>query len=428
MTYTSGTDLYRLLVESATDYAIFALDPTGHVVSWNPGAQRFKGYTAAEIIGRHFSIFYPPEDLARGKPAAELEIAARVGRLEDEGWRVRKDGTRFWANVVITALREADGTLVGFAKVTRDLTERRAAELKAIADAHHLAAEETLRLVAEARTREMSGLLDQLQRQATELECRRAEADAANRAKTDFLAAMSHELRTPLNAIAGYVELLILGLRGPMSADQTADLTRIQRSQQYLSSIVSDILDYSSLESGRIRYALRPVGVVTLFRDVSAVIAPQMKAKDIVFEPEACPTEIVALADPTKLQRILLNLLSNAAKFTPAGGRVRMRCARRGDRVLIDVADTGVGIAPDRQTLIFEPFVQLGRSFGNPGEGTGLGLAISRDLARGMGGDVTVASDGVHGSVFTVSLAAATGDATTDDRSPPAPPGRPSAP
>src|SRR3954466_13495855 len=155
-----------MLVETVADYAIFALDPNGYVVSWNPGAQRFKGYTAPEIIGKHFSVFYPPEDLAVNKPQIELEIAAEVGRLEDEGWRVRKDGTQFWANVIITALRGADGELVGFAKVTRDLTQRRAAELQAVEDARRIAAEEALRRAAEMRSTELADLLDRTQRQA----------------------------------------------------------------------------------------------------------------------------------------------------------------------------------------------------------------------------------------------------------------------
>jgi PAS domain S-box-containing protein len=402
------SELYRLLVESVRDYAIFALDPNGYIVSWNPGAQRFKGYNASEIIGKHFSVFYPPEDVAARKPQIELEIAEEVGRLEDEGWRVRKDGTRFWANVVITVLRNRDGELVGFAKVTRDLTQRRASELQAIEDARRLASEEALRRAAELRTTELAELLGRSEQQAEEIEHQRQEADAANRTKTDFLAAMSHELRTPLNAISGYVQLLLLGLRGPVTDEQKADLERIQRSQQHLLSLINDILNFSRLEAGAVTYDIEPVRLSTVVDAATAMITPQASAKNIEFAVEPCPPSLAALADGSKLEQVLLNLLSNAVKFTQPGGRVSLRCEAAGDLVLAHVEDSGPGIPADRLDEIFEPFVQLNRTFGNPREGTGLGLAISRDLARGMQGDLTVVSRVGKGSKFTVSLRRAT--------------------
>ena len=406
------TELYRLLVESVKDYAIFALDPNGYVVSWNPGAQRFKGYSASEIIGKHFSVFYPPEDLAARKPQIELEIAAEVGRLEDEGWRVRKDGTQFWANVVITALRGADGELVGFAKVTRDLTQRRETELKAVEDARRIASEEALRRAAEMRSAELADLLDRTRRQAEEIERRRNEADVANRTKAEFLAAMSHELRTPLNAIAGYVQLLMLGVRGPLTAEQSGDLARIQRSQQHLLSLINDILNFSRLEAGAVTYEIGPVPLSSVLDTASAMIAPQAAAKQITFTLEPCPPTVRALADASKLEQILLNLVSNAVKFTQPGGHVSVRCDVADHHVLISVRDDGPGIPADRITDIFEPFVQLDRTLGNPREGVGLGLAISRDLARGMQGDLAVESTMGKGSAFTVSLRRA--NAATD--------------
>ena len=409
------TELYRLLVESVKDYAIFALDPNGYVVSWNPGAQRFKGYTAPEIIGKHFSVFYPPEDLAVNKPQIELEIATEVGRLEDEGWRVRKDGTQFWANVIITALRGADGELVGFAKVTRDLTQRRAAELQAVGDARRIASEEALRRAAEMRSTELADLLDRTRRQADEIERRRNEADVANRTKTEFLAAMSHELRTPLNAIAGYVQLLLLGVRGPLTDEQSGDLTRIQRSQQHLLSLINDILNFSRLEAGAVTYDLGPVPLGTVLDAAAGMIGPQATAKRITFTLEPCPPTVRALADASKLEQILLNLVSNAVKFTQPGGHVSIRCVVADQHVLTCVQDNGPGIPADRLTDIFEPFVQLDRTLGNPREGVGLGLAISRDLARGMQGDLTVESTLGKGSTFTVSLKRVT--AATDAKS-----------
>jgi PAS domain S-box-containing protein len=361
--------LYRLLVSSVKDYAIFAMDPTGHVMSWNAGAERIKGYRPDEIIGRHFSVFYPPEDIASGKTRWELEIAAREGRVEDEGWRLRKDGTRFWANVVITALRDENGQLVGFAKVTRDLTERRAAAERAIEDA---------RLVAEA--------------------------DAANRAKTEFLTTMSHELRTPLNAIAGYADLLALGIGGVLSEEQKAYVDRMRRSQQHLLGIITDLLDFGRIEAGEVAYEIEPVLLITVIDDVGAMIEPQAAERRVTIDRHACRPEVIALADRDRVRQIILNLLSNAVKFTPAGGRITVACEAAADRVALSVRDTGIGIAADKLESVFEPFVQLGRSLTTSHEGTGLGLSIGRDLARAMGGELAVESTLGEGSMFTLTL------------------------
>jgi PAS domain S-box-containing protein len=377
-----GEGLYRLLVESVQDYAIFALDSAGYIISWNIGAERLKGYTVDEILGKHFSIFYPPEDLARGKPPWELEVAAREGRLEDEGWRLRKDGTRFWANVIITALRGEEGELVGFAKVTRDLTERRAAHERALADTRRL-----------------------------------AEAEAANRAKADFLAAMSHELRTPLNAVGGYAELMELGVGGPVTDRQREYLARIRGSQQHLLGIINDLLNYSRIEAGQVAYDLAPVRVHDVVEVVLAMVAPQAVAKGLQLERGPCPEGMSAWADRTKAEQITLNLLSNAVKFTPAGGRVVVACGASDERVFISVRDTGPGIPPDKLDAIFEPFVQLGRSLKSAHEGTGLGLAISRDLARAMGGDVTVESALGAGAIFTLLLPQPESSPTPEPRS-----------
>lgn len=368
---TEGIGLYRLLVESVRDYAIFALDPEGNIMSWNKGAQRLKGYAPHEIIGRHFSAFYPPADIAAGKPAWELEEAIRDGRVEDEDWRLRKDGTRFWANVVITALRKRSGELVGFAKVTRDLTERRAAQQRALLDA---------RLIAEA--------------------------EAASRTKSEFLASMSHELRTPINATLGYAELLDAEIGGPLTEQQRSYMTRIRSSQQHLLRIVTDLLDYSRLDAGSTRYDLEQVSLNDVIDTVLAMVEPQAMAKEVEIQRDPCEETLVALADRTRAQQIALNLLANAVKYTPSGGRVAVRCARAGDKVALVVADTGPGVEPDQQSAIFEPFVQVGRTLTSGHEGTGLGLSISRVLARAMGGDVTIDSVPGEGATFTLTLPA----------------------
>jgi PAS domain S-box-containing protein len=365
----TSEERFRLIVQGAKDYGIFMLDRKGIVVSWNDGAQRIKGYRADEIIGRHFSTFYPAEDVAAGKPAWELKVAAGEGRVEDEGWRVRKDGTLFWANVIITAMRNDAGELIGFAKLTRDLTERRAAQERAVADARRL-----------------------------------AEEQASNKSKSDFLAAMSHELRTPLNAIGGYAELIEMGVGGPISEQQREYLERIRGSQQHLLALINDLLNYSRIESGQISYERERVELHDSVERVMGMVLPQAAAKRIALVHGPCPDKVVATADRLKVEQIVLNVLSNAVKFTPEGGRITLACRATDDAALIVIRDTGPGIPADQRNAIFEPFVQLGRSLTSAHEGTGLGLAISRDLARAMDGDVAVESTLGEGSTFTLRL------------------------
>ncbi len=395
---------FRLLVQGVRDYAIFMLDPNGYVATWNEGASRIKGYTADEIIGQHMSVFYPSVDVSSGKVRRELEVASRDGSFEEEGERIRKDGTTFWANVLITALRDESGRLIGFAKVTRDLTERRAAQLKEIDDARRIASEEAARRTAEDRAHELHALAARLREQAGELESRRVEAENANKAKSTFLAAMSHELRTPLNAIGGYTELLEMGISGPVTALQVEQLERIRVSQQHLLRVISDILNFSRVEAAQLDYDIGPVPMSEMTEPVSQMMEPQARKKGITFVCPSCDASVVALVDRAKLQQILLNLLSNAFKFTPAGGTVTLECSRRGEDVVAVVHDTGLGIPPGKLDEIFEPFVQISRTLTSSHEGTGLGLAISRELARAMSGDVMVESAMGTGSTFTVRV------------------------
>ena len=418
---TDAANLYQLLVESVTDYAIFVLDSGGIIRSWNPGAERLKGYTESEIVGKHFSIFYTEEDANAGKPARELEVATQSGRVEDEGWRVRKDGTCFWANVIITALRDEHGTLLGFAKITRDLTARRNAEEQARAlVAERAAREEAQRhaerlaqlseelqqqaLELEAQTEEAQSLTEELEQTNEKLQQQAAEAEAANRAKTEFLAVMSHELRTPLNAIAGYAELLSMGLRGPVTPEQLEDLERIARSERTLLSLINDILNYARLEAGQVEYAREHVPVHTLVDDLETLVSPQLRAKRLRFNFGGCEPDLAVEADPDKVRQILVNLLSNAIKFTPGEGSVKIECEADPRSVRVLVRDTGTGIPREKLQAIFEPFVQLDRSLTNVQEGSGLGLAISRDLARAMGGDLCAESAPGLGSTLVLTL------------------------
>jgi PAS domain S-box-containing protein len=235
-------------------------------------------------------------------------------------------------------------------------------------------------------------------------EAERAEAEAANRSKAEFLAAMSHELRTPLNAIAGYTDLMEMGLHGPITEGQARALERIGRSQRYLLALINDILNYAKLDAGQVRFEPSAVPLRTAMAGVEELVAYQIQAKGLVYEGLLCDTDPAVHADPEKLRQILVNLLTNAAKFTEPGGRIWVECREAEGLVAVEVHDTGIGIPREKQATIFDPFVQVGRRLDRPGEGVGLGLAISRDLAHAMGGDLTVESEPGRGSVFTLTL------------------------
>ena len=255
--------------------------------------------------------------------------------------------------------------------------------------------------------REVERLLIESERARREAEEARAEADAANRAKGEFLAVMSHELRTPLNAIGGYAELMEMGVRGPINEQQRADLHRIQQSQKHLLGLINQVLNYTRVETGAVHYVIDDVPVLEAVTAAEALVAPQVRAKRLKFLLADCDRDVHARADREKLQQILLNLLANAIKFTDAGGELRISCKATDGVVTISVADNGIGIATEKLAAVFEPFVQVDQRFARPHEGVGLGLAISRDLARGMGGDLTADSALGAGSIFTLTLPAA---------------------
>ncbi len=362
---------FRLLIEGVRDYAIFMLDPQGHVQSWNLGAETIKGYKADEIIGKHFSIFYPDEDLQRDKPGFELKVAAEVGRFEDEGWRIRKDGTRFWANVVITALRDKDGTLRGFGKVTRDLTERKKAE------------EQRLQLARE--------------------QVARSEAESASRAKDEFLAIISHELRTPLNAILGWGRML----RNSRLNEEnfTRGLDTIERNAKLQAQLIDDLLDVSRIISGKLRLTVMPIELPPIIEAAVDSIRPAADAKRIRLQVLLDSHAGLISGDPDRLQQVVWNLLSNAVKFTGKEGRIQVRLQRINSHVEITVSDNGRGISPEFLPYVFDRFRQADSSITRMHGGLGLGLAIVRHLVELHGGTVQAQSPGEGlGATFTVQL------------------------
>jgi signal transduction histidine kinase len=267
----------------------------------------------------------------------------------------------------------------------------------------------------EATNDELSVANEALMQANNELARARADADAANQAKLDFLKVMSHDLRTPLNAINGYVELLETGIRGPVTTAQTEDLRRIRRASAHLMGLIGNVLNFAKVDAAQLDYQIEPVAVDRLLVDAAAIIEPVARAKGIMFERAPASVSLTLISDRDKVMQILVNLLTNAIKFTAAGGRVRLACeSAPGDRLVrFAVEDTGQGIAPDQLERIFEPFVQIRRKLYGTDEGAGLGLAISRNLARALGGDLTVISAPARGSTFTVILPSDRADVAT---------------
>jgi len=249
-----------------------------------------------------------------------------------------------------------------------------------------------------------NNMAEEIERSQAALEMQTAEAQSANNAKSEFLTIMSHELRTPLNAIGGYADLMEMGIRGPITAEQRRDLERIKLSQQHLLGLISGVLDLSRIESGRVAYHPVPVALHAFLASVDALVGPQAAAKSITLRCEHCETDATVFVDREKLRQIMLNLLSNAIRHTPPHGTITVSVSNRADMAAIIVEDTGAGIPLDKHEQVFEPFVQLDRSLTQSREGIGLGLAISRDLARGMGGDLVAEVGERDGARFLLTM------------------------
>jgi PAS domain S-box-containing protein len=370
---------FRLLVEGVADYAIFMLDPNGVVSTWNAGAARIKGYHADEIVGQHFRKFYPPDAVESAWPEHELRVAAAEGRFIDEGWRVRKNGARFWAHVTITALRDEAGRLQGFAKLTRDLTERkRTEELEASG------AEREAMLEAERNARML--------------------AQRSARIKDEFLATLSHELRTPLNAIMGWTQ--VLRTRGAQDAAEVQHAMEvIERNSRAQVRLIDDLLDLSRIMAGRFRLDVQQVALLDVVRGALDSIEPAAHAKGVRLESVLDPKSVVVSGDPARLQQVFWNLLSNAVKFTPKGGKIQVLLQRVNSHIEFSVSDTGIGIPESFLPHVFERFSQKDSSTQREYGGLGLGLAISKQLVDLHGGSIQAKSYGEgHGATFVVVL------------------------
>ncbi len=352
--------IYRLLVDSVDDYAIFILDPAGRVASWNAGAERINGYTANEIIGKHFSCFYSEEDRASGKCERELEGAARDGRFEDEGWRIRKDGSLFWANVHIAALRSG-GRLVGFAKLVRDLTERRKAEVERI---------------------------------------RLAEAQEAVRLRDEFLSIASHELRTPLTALMLQVRSL-RDLVGEADSKIAQRAQRMERSVVRLRDLIDALMDVSRIASGRLSLKRTRSDLVAMTQEVVDRLAERASAAgcELVYAKET-PSAWGAW-DPLRIEQVITNVLENALKYG-SGKPVRVTVGATDQQATVRVIDGGPGFPEQDRERIFKRFERAAsaRNYG----GLGLGLYVSKQIVSAHEGTISAKNESSGGACFTIIL------------------------
>ncbi|MBC1225115.1 PAS domain S-box protein [Nostoc sp. UCD121] len=390
-TLRQSEERYRLLIEGVTNYAIFMLDPNGNFTSWNIGAERILGYQEAEIIGQPFERIFSPEAIEREQPQQVLTKAVTEGFSKENRWHIRKDGTFFWAHCVITPLRDENGNLRGFSKIMQDITERKQAEEE---KEQLLLREQAARAVSEAA---------------------QSAAEAANRSKDEFLAIVSHELRTPMTAIIGWAGMLQTGALD--EAKVTLALEIIERNANLQMQLIEDLLDISRIVRGELSLSIDLVDLVEVITAAIEVVQSLADAKDIQIET-ILDTSIEKISgDLDRLQQVVLNLLTNAIKFTPNGGRIKVRLSKKvgsGEEfsqypnpnyAQIQVSDTGQGISADFLPHVFERFCQADSTHTRSNKGLGLGLAIALHVVELHGGTIQAQSQGIgQGATFTVKL------------------------
>lgn len=357
---------HRLLIEAVTDYAIYSLDRDGYITSWNPGAERIKQYTAEEVIGKHFSLFYTPEDRAREMPAFVLHTAATAGHFEGEGWRVRKDGTRFWSSVAVTPVRDDENNIIGFSKVTRDITDRKE-------------------------------LLDRIRQHAEELELRIAEREQTNAELEAFSYSVSHDLRAPIRAITGFADAVREEYGDRLDATGHEYLQHVLDGAARMNRLVEDLLNYSRLSRVELELEAVPVARVT------ATALKNIGTHDGKIKV-AIPDNVSVRGHEATLVQVIYNLVNNALKFRRPNVRPEINVSVEKNKGFgrITVADNGIGIAPQHRERIFQVFERLHGTEEFPG--TGIGLAIVKRSIERMGGRFGLDSEVGRGSTFWVEL------------------------
>ncbi|HEY0107258.1 MAG TPA: PAS domain-containing sensor histidine kinase [Rhizomicrobium sp.] len=358
-------ELFKLMVDTVQDYAIYIVALDGTVLTWNSGAERNKGYRADEIVGKNYACFFPSDAVAAGKPQRELDLARRDGRFREEGWRIRKDGSLFWADITLTALRNDSGAVFGFAKITRDLSVQ------------HQHSEE-LRIAKE-------------------------QAEAASRAKSDFLANMSHELRTPLNAIIGFAQVLTEAQGGPGAGKNREYIECIHDSGLHLLALINDILDLAKLDAEALGLRRETIDLAALAVQSVAMMRAEADKYGVGLRLVA-PPRLLACCDELRLRQVLLNLLSNAVKFSPPGSTVAIAVRGDGPFVEIAVQDDGIGIRPEDIERVMTRFGQVETGFSRTRPGTGLGLPLSKELVELHGGTLKIESRAGEGTEVCVRL------------------------
>jgi PAS domain S-box-containing protein len=393
---------YHLMVASVKDYAIYMLDVDGHVMSWNAGAARFKGYRAKEIIGKHFSRFYTKDDLERGKPALGLQTAIAEGRFEDEGWRVRKDGSQFWADVVLTALWDEMGRLRGFSKVTRDVTERKKAEeavLQLNSELEQRVRDRTAQIFAERKHAEQA-ILEVNAQLEQRVRARTAELEAANKELESFSYSVSHDLRAPLRHVQGYAEMLATAAAGQLSDKAQRYLQTISDASAEMGHLIDDLLAFSRM--GRVEMSKSSVSLDQLVQETIRDLKITTQGRNIAWDVAPLPQ---VTGDPSMLKQVFVNLIGNAVKYTRKRDLAEIQIGYAGEeegQAVFFVRDNGAGFDMKYVHKLFGVFQRLHRA--DEFEGTGIGLAIVRRTVARHGGRTWAEGKVDEGAAFYFTL------------------------